>query len=94
MEGEAVVGRHMVWLSLTFDHRIADGALAAQFLKAIKDRIVGVKTSHPEYGPRRIAAVLKRFFLVSASATSVHKTLSGEGLTGKAKSKPVKNPAK
>ncbi|MEJ2475784.1 MAG: IS481 family transposase, partial [Desulfobacterales bacterium] len=62
--------------------------------EAVKKRIVGVKRSHPEYGPRRIAAVLKRFFLVSASATSVHKTLSGEGLTKKAKSKPVKNPAK
>ena len=62
--------------------------------EAIKNRIVGVKTSHPEYGPRRIAAVLKRFFLVSASPTSVHKTLSEKGLTEKAKSKPVKNPAK
>ena len=62
--------------------------------EAVKKRIVGVKRSHPEYGPRRIAAVLKRFFLVSASATSVHKTLSGEGLTKKAKAKPVKNPTK
>jgi transposase-like protein len=40
--------------------------------EAIKNRIVGVKTSHPEYGPRRIAAVFRRFFLVSASPTSVH----------------------
>ena len=62
--------------------------------EAVKKRIVGVKRAHPEYGPRRIAAALKRFFLVSASATSVHKTLSGEGLTKKAKSKPVMNPAK
>ena len=62
--------------------------------EAVKNRIVGVKRSHPEYGPRRIAAVLKRFFLVSASAASVHKTLSDEGLTKKAKSKPVKNQAK
>ena len=62
--------------------------------EAVKKRIVGVKRSHPEYGSRRIAAVLKRFFLVSASATSVHKTLSGEGLTEKAKSKSVKNLAK
>ena len=62
--------------------------------EAVKNRIVGVKRSHPEYGPRRIAAVLKRFFMVSASATSVHKTLSDKGLTKKAKAKPVKNPAK
>ena len=62
--------------------------------EAVKKRIVGVKMYHPEYGPRRIAAVLKRFFLVRASATSVHKTLSDEGLTKKAKPKPVKNPSK
>jgi len=42
----------------------------------VKGRIVGMKKKHPEYGPRRIADVLKRFFLVSASASAVHKTLS------------------
>jgi transposase InsO family protein len=62
--------------------------------KAVKRRIIGMKKTHPEYGPRRIADVLKRFFLIPASATSVHKTLSEEGLTKKAKSKPVKNPSK
>ena len=62
--------------------------------EAVRNRIVGVKESHPEYGPRRIAAVLKRFFLVSASPTSVHKTLSDKGLTKKVQSKPVRNPAK
>jgi transposase InsO family protein len=62
--------------------------------KTVKDRIVKMKKKHPEYGPRRIADVLKRFFLISASATSVHKTLSDEGLTKKAKPKRVKNPAK
>ena len=41
-----------------------------QITEAVKNRIVGVKESHPEYGPRRIAAVLKRFFLVSASPTT------------------------
>lgn len=35
----SVVAEPRVALSLTFDHRIVDGALAAQFLKAIKDRI-------------------------------------------------------
>ncbi len=62
--------------------------------EAVKQQIVGMKKKHPEYGPRRITDVLKRFFLVSASATSVHKALAEEGLTKKAKSKPVKNPAK
>lgn len=28
--------------------------------EAVKKRIVGVKESHPEYGPRRISDVLKR----------------------------------
>jgi transposase InsO family protein len=60
----------------------------------VKGRILGMKKKHPEYGPRRIADVLKRFFLVSTSPTSVHKALSDEGLTQKSKSKPVKNPAK
>ena len=56
--------------------------------ETVKRRIVRMKKKHPEYGPRRIADVLKRFFLVPTSATSVHKTLSEEGLTKKAKSKP------
>ena len=62
--------------------------------EVVKSRIVGMKKKHPEYGPRRIADVLKRFFLVSASASSVHKALSDEGLTQKTKSKPAKNPPK
>jgi transposase InsO family protein len=60
----------------------------------VKRRIVKMKKKHPEYGPRRIADVLKRFFLIPTSATSVHKTLSDEGLTKKAKPKRIKNPAK
>lgn len=68
--------------------------LKSKLNKTVKDRIVKMKKKHPEYGPRRIADVLKRFFLISASATSVHKTLSDEGLTKKAKPKRVKNPAK
>lgn len=35
VEGEIVV-RQMVWLSLTFDHRLVDGAPAARFLQHIK----------------------------------------------------------
>jgi transposase InsO family protein len=62
--------------------------------EAVRGRIIGMKKKHPEYGSRRIADVLKRFFLVSASASSVHKTLSDEGLTNKAKVKPKKNAAK
>ena len=68
--------------------------LKSKLNKTVKDQIVKMKKKHPEYGPRRIADVLKRFFLISASATSVHKTLSDEGLTKKAKPKRIKNPAK
>jgi pyruvate dehydrogenase E2 component (dihydrolipoamide acetyltransferase) len=35
MSGERVVGRHMVWLSLTFDHRLVDGGPAARFLQRV-----------------------------------------------------------
>lgn len=32
----AIVAKHMVWLSLTFDHRITDGAPAARFLDTVR----------------------------------------------------------
>jgi pyruvate dehydrogenase E2 component (dihydrolipoamide acetyltransferase) len=35
MDGDRVIGREMVTLSLTFDHRIVDGAPAARFLQAL-----------------------------------------------------------
>jgi transposase len=57
-------------------------------------RMVSVKKAHPEYGPRRIADVLKRFFLIRTSQSTVHKTLSDKGLVNKAKRKPKKNPPK
>ena len=37
MDGDRVVGRELVTLSLTFDHRIVDGAPAARFLQAIAE---------------------------------------------------------
>ena len=60
----------------------------------VRQRMVAVKKAHPEYGPRRIADVLKRFFLIPTSQSTVHKTLSEKGLVKKAKRKPVKNPPK
>ena len=60
----------------------------------IRQRMVAVKKAHPEYGPRRIADVLKRFFMIPTSQSTVHKTLSEKGLVKKAKRKPVKNPSK
>jgi pyruvate dehydrogenase E2 component (dihydrolipoamide acetyltransferase) len=37
LEGEKVVSRKIMGLSLTFDHRIVDGAGAAVFIKTLKD---------------------------------------------------------
>jgi pyruvate dehydrogenase E2 component (dihydrolipoamide acetyltransferase) len=35
-EAERIAIRHMVFLSLTFDHRLVDGAPAARFLQRVK----------------------------------------------------------
>jgi pyruvate dehydrogenase E2 component (dihydrolipoamide acetyltransferase) len=35
MVGDRVVGRQLVWLSLTFDHRLVDGGPAARFLQRV-----------------------------------------------------------
>ena len=60
----------------------------------VKERIVDLKRSHPSYGTRRIADVLKRFFLIRTSPSTVRRTLSNEGLIKKPKRKPKKNPSK
>ncbi len=39
--GETIAIRHMVYLSLTYDHRLVDGADAARFLNAVKQRLEG-----------------------------------------------------
>ena len=41
MVGDKVVGRQMVWLSLTFDHRLVDGAPAARFLQRVVQLVEG-----------------------------------------------------
>ena len=38
---EAIAIRSMVYLALSYDHRIIDGADAARFLTAVKDRLEG-----------------------------------------------------
>ena len=60
----------------------------------IKKKIVSIRKENPCHGSRRISDILKRFFLIEASPSSVHKTLSDEGLVNKAKRKPKKNPSK
>jgi pyruvate dehydrogenase E2 component (dihydrolipoyllysine-residue acetyltransferase) len=37
--GETIVVRHMVYLAMTYDHRLVDGADAARFLTAVKQRL-------------------------------------------------------
>jgi pyruvate dehydrogenase E2 component (dihydrolipoamide acetyltransferase) len=37
--GETIAVRHMVYLALTYDHRIVDGADAARFLATVKARL-------------------------------------------------------
>jgi pyruvate dehydrogenase E2 component (dihydrolipoamide acetyltransferase) len=39
--GETIAVRNMVYLSLTYDHRLVDGADAARFLTAVKQRLEG-----------------------------------------------------
>jgi 2-oxoglutarate dehydrogenase E2 component (dihydrolipoamide succinyltransferase) len=36
---DAIAIRHMVYLSLSWDHRVIDGALASQFLSRIKQNL-------------------------------------------------------
>jgi transposase InsO family protein len=65
-----------------------------RFAAQVRQQMVAIKKDHPEYGPRRIADVLKRFFLIRTSPSTVHKTMAAEGLVKKVKRKPAKNPPK
>ena len=60
----------------------------------VRQQSVAVKAAHPEYGPRRISDVLKRFFFMRTSPSTVHKTLAARGLVKKAPVKAEKNPPK
>jgi pyruvate dehydrogenase E2 component (dihydrolipoamide acetyltransferase) len=37
--GEIIVPRSMVYLALSYDHRLVDGADAARFLATVKERL-------------------------------------------------------
>jgi 2-oxoglutarate dehydrogenase E2 component (dihydrolipoamide succinyltransferase) len=39
--GETIAIRSMVYLALSYDHRIVDGADAARFLVTVKERLEG-----------------------------------------------------
>lgn len=44
-EGDVIAIRHKMWLSLTYDHRIIDGALGGAFLKSLGDTIESFDSS-------------------------------------------------
>jgi len=58
----------------------------------VRGRIVAIRKRHPGFGARRIADILKRWFLVPTSASSVQRTLTDEGLVSQKKPKAQKNP--
>ena len=60
----------------------------------IKERIIDLKQQNPDFGSRRISDILKRFFLLKASTSTVHTTLSEANLTIPPKARPKKNPGK
>jgi len=60
----------------------------------VRDKIIDLKRSNPSHGTRRISDILKRFFLIKTSPSTVRKTLSEEGLITKPRSRPKKNPPK
>ena len=38
-EGDVIAIRHMMYLSLSYDHRIVDGSLGASFLTAVANEL-------------------------------------------------------
>ena len=38
-EDDAIAIRHMMYLSLSFDHRVIDGATGDRFMKSVKDHL-------------------------------------------------------
>jgi transposase len=62
--------------------------------ESVIQSIVDLKKENPGYGARRISDILKRFFLVRTSPSTVQRTLRAQGLTQPVKRKREKNPAK
>ena len=60
----------------------------------IKEKIIELKQRNPGFGSRRISDILKRFFLLKASTSTVHATLSDANLTTPPPVKRKKNPGK
>lgn len=56
--------------------------------------IIDLKKQNPAHGAKRISDILKRFFLIGASPSTVQRTLQEKGLSQPVKRKPEKNPSK
>jgi len=75
-------------------HNKTRAARPSRMPENVRGKIIDIKHDNPGFGARRIADILKRFFLIPTSASSVQRTLSQEGLTVKKKPKAKKNPSK
>ena len=62
--------------------------------EAITQSIIDLKKENPARGARRISDILRRFFMVGASPSTVQRTLRNQGLTQPVKHKRQKNPSK
>jgi len=60
----------------------------------IKEKIIDLKQNNPGFGSRRISDILKRFFLLKTSSSTVHTTLSEANLTTPPKARLKRNPGK
>jgi 2-oxoglutarate dehydrogenase E2 component (dihydrolipoamide succinyltransferase) len=43
--GDVIAIRHMMFLSLSYDHRVVDGALGGQFVRRVADYLEGFDTN-------------------------------------------------
>jgi transposase InsO family protein len=69
-------------------------ATGSKLPAAVSQSIVDLKKENPGFGARRIKDILKRFFLVRTSASTVQRTLREQGLSQPEKRKRAKNPGK
>jgi transposase len=68
------------------------GSKRSRLSGRVKNKIIALKRSNPGFGSRCIADMLKRLFLLPASTSTVHTTLSQEELITPPKQKPKTNP--
>ena len=60
----------------------------------VRGQIIDIKKTNPGWGVKRIAQVMRRWFLMEASPETVRKTLNEEELIQKKRAKPKRNRSK